>query len=261
MHRRMRHALSMKIEPEILFTDASFLILEKPAGLPSISASPDDTESLASWILTHFPDQAMIGPPGEAGLVHRLDNDTSGLIVCCRTQTAYDDLRVQFENGAIKKSYLALVVGATEEGGEIDLPIAHHPRKKDRMVVCESPARTKEWKGREAHTRFTLLDRFLLEPDDQSRERIFYSLLEVAITTGVRHQIRVHLAHAGYPLAGDRLYQNTRIRTRDRLPLSRHFLHASRLVLIHPLERKPVAFESALPDDLSGVLETMERRS
>jgi len=276
----------MIFEPHIVYQDKEILVLDKPAGMPAVSLKKGKQKTLAAWILKKFPKQAEIGSNGplEAGLVHRLDNDTSGLVVAARTKEAYEKLREDFSknpsspllqrgvrgdlkvcktgNFGILKAYTALVLGNPPDKGTITTPIAHHPRKKKKMVVCESAVQAQALKARPAVTSFELLKRYKV-PDDRRRvsgnqrptSPSAYTLLRVTITTGVRHQIRAHLASIGFPIAGDRLYQNPKKHAEDTLPLKRHFLHASRLGFSHPKTGKWIEMRSDLPRDIACVLE------
>lgn len=241
----------------IVFEDAHLIALDKPAGMPSASLAEGEQGTAASWLLGHYRELATLpNGPLEAGLVHRLDNDTSGILLAAKTGAAYDALRKQFVDGTATKEYLALVVGAPPASGMADAPIAHHPRKKNRMVVCESPERSAEWKGRPASTAFCVLERFVLMREGVPHP---YALLRVNISTGVRHQIRVHLAHLGFPVAGDALYRNTRRRAADALEPTRQCLHALRLSIIHPAFHERQSFEAALPGDMSDLLKRLRR--
>lgn len=232
--------------PVIIYEDRCVIVIDKPAGMPSLDGGEEKT--LASWISKKFPDCANLGEDGEAGLVHRLDNDTSGVIVAARTEEAYENLRVQFEDGTLKKEYIALVIGTLPSHGSINFPIAHHPRKKKKMMVCVSDAEAKKFKARAAETKFRVIRKY-------NFEGARYSLLSVEINTGVRHQIRAHLASIGHPIAGDKLYRNSKLKEMDVLGLGRHFLHASKIEFAHPESGKRVKFVSKLPDDLT-VIET-----
>ncbi len=240
--------------PRLLYEDKELLVIDKPAGMPSASLKVGETGTVASWLIEQYPKQAKL-PKGsvEAGLINRLDNDTSGVLIAAKTYDAYHDLRRQFMEGSAHKEYLALVIGYPPEHGAIDAPIAHHPKKKSKMVVCDSQERTKEWKGRPASTSFLIQKRYLFETHP-------YALLSVTIGAGVRHQIRVHLAHIGHPIAGDKLYKNPKKRAADPLKLKRHFLHSAKLIISHPTTGIEMAFESPMPADLAEVLAKLKGR-
>jgi len=250
----------MSIEPRIIHEDTVLIALDKPGGMPSASLKSGESGTLASWLLEKHPELKGL-PKGEieAGLVNRLDNDTSGIVVTAKTAEAYEDLRRQFSEGSAEKEYLALVIGSPPEDGSIDVPIAHHPKKKKRMVACESDERAHEWRGRPASTKFRVTGRFEFTDDEGTSSD--YALLQVSISTGVRHQIRVHLAYIGCPVAGDVLYRNPKKRASDRLGLERHFLHASKLAILHPETGERTAFESPLPPDLENALKKLHEAS
>ena len=169
--------------------------------------------------------------------MHRLDTDTSGLLLAARTDAAHAMLRAQFSARTVEKGYLALVAGEIHAGGEIALPLLHDPRDSRRMQAASDPAYAEEHGARPAVTRFEPVER-----------RGGFTLLEVEIPTGVMHQIRAHLAFIGHPLAGDALYGGP-----DLPGLSRHFLHASRLAFAHP-DGSRVRYESPLPAELEAAL-------
>jgi 23S rRNA pseudouridine1911/1915/1917 synthase len=182
-----------------------------------------------------FPELAAVGPqPREGGLVHRLDTDTSGLLLAARTDAAHAMLRAQFSARTVDKGYLALAAGELHAGGEIALPLAHDPRDPSRMMAISDPDYAEAHAARPAVTRFMPIER-----------RAGLTLLEVEIPTGVMHQIRAHLAFIGHPLAGDALYGGPLVPGLDR-----HFLHAARLAFAHP-DGSRVRYESPLPADLA----------
>lgn len=220
----------------IQYEDDNIMVVEKEAGIPCTSIKKSKRSSLADVLIKIRPTLKATGKCGEAGLVHRLDNDTSGLVLVAKTNDAYEKLRGQFDEGKVVKEYLALVIGNPPAKGTINTPIAHHPRKKKKMVV--NP------KGRPAETTFKIVKRFGKR----------YTLLNIQIKTGVRHQIRAHLASIGFPIAGDRLYQNPKKRSEDTLPLKRHFLHAIKLGFTHPGTGKRIEISSDLPKDLEEIL-------
>jgi len=222
----------------IVHADAHVVVADKPAGMPSHPLKPGEQGTAANALVGRFPELARVGPsPREGGLVHRLDTDTSGLLLAARTDAAHAMLRAQFAARTVDKGYLALVAGEIHAGGEIALPLAHDPRDARRMMAISDPAYAEEHSARNAVTRFDPVER-----------RGGFTLLAVEIPTGVMHQIRAHLAFIGHPLAGDALYGG------PELPgLSRHFLHASRLAFAHP-DGSRAKFESGLPPELVAVL-------
>lgn len=223
---------------KVIFEDGEIAVIEKPAGIPVYPLKNDEKNTISKWALAKWP---------ESEPVHRLDNDTSGLILIAKNKFAFKKLRGQFENNTIHKEYIALVLGETPAEGVIETPIIHDPRNQKKMRICQS----KEFQGsnvskfQKAHTEYKLIKRY-------SGGR--YSLLQVKITTGVRHQIRLHLASVGYPIAGDKLYQTTRQAKRDGTNLERQFLHASMLSFIHPTSGKNLTFRSELTQELQNVL-------
>lgn len=204
---------------KILYQDESLILLEKPCGLPSLPAKPGavDPDTVQGRLQAKFP---------KAKLVHRLDNDTSGLMVAAANETIYKSLRALWNTDKVAKKYSAVVFGKPPLEGEINTPIAHHPRKNQKMVVDGEKARA-------AHTKFKTIRYFKS-----------HSLIEVEITTGVRHQIRVHLASIGHPIIGDTLYQKEKSLGR------RLFLHLSFLQFPHPITQKIVVWYSELPRQL-----------
>jgi 23S rRNA pseudouridine1911/1915/1917 synthase len=249
------------ISIKVIFEDDDILVIDKPAGIPCLPVKEGETGTAANGIAAHIwnnrPRPAINSDKfevlcsqfiNEAGILHRLDNDTSGCLLVAKNAEAYDDLRAQFDEEKILKKYTALVLGEMPQEGVIDTPVIHDPKDKKRMKVVPLTL-TLSLKGRgklqPASTSYKLVKKFI-----GGR----YSLLEVTITTGVRHQIRVHMASIGHPLAGDRLYQNARQRELDRTGLTHQFLHASRLGLFHPGGGKWVEFTCDLPGELRNVL-------
>lgn len=197
----------------VLASTEDLLVLEKPAGLPSIALPGREGPSLAAWLAAKHPECAPLGSPGESGLVHRLDTDTSGLLLAARTPSAYLALREQFRLHRVEKRYLALVSGALSRAMTCDQPIGQHPKSRRRMRLVTAPSTRARYAAQEAHS--------LVEP---IRSVGPDTLVRVTTRTGVRHQIRVHLAGAGYPLVGDELYGGA-----SRPGLRGHLLHAAEL--------------------------------
>jgi len=171
----------------VLFEDREVVVVEKEAGLPSLPKDEDDTHALACRLVARYPALRFPGPPLEAGLLHRLDTATSGILVAAKTPAAHGRLREAWRRRRVEKEYIALVHGEVLRSFTMLLPIDHHPRSARRMIACAG--------GRSAETRF----RPLLRGTSSS-------LLLAGLREGRRHQIRVHLAEAGHPVAGDRLY-------------------------------------------------------
>ena len=221
----------------IVHADAHLIVADKPASMPSHPLKPGEKGTAANALVGRFPELVRIGPAArEGGLVHRLDTDTSGLLLAARTEAAHAMLRAQFSARKVEKDYLALAAGEIHAGGEIALPLLHDPRDPRRMQAASDPDYAAEHGARPAVTRFIPVER-----------KAGFTLLDVEIPTGVMHQIRAHLAFIGHPLAGDPLYGG------PALPgLDRHFLHAARLAFTHP-DGSRVRYESPLPADLMTV--------
>jgi len=224
----------------IVHEDLHLVALNKPAGMNCHSFSGRDVDSLANFLLARWPELSGIGKSRwEPGLVHRLDYETSGLILVAKTQSAFDDLCRQFRRRAVKKKYLALVWGSTARRGEIDFALAHDFKDERRMrvVVASDHRARKVWP---ALTRFRKVC-----------EQRGLSFLELEMQTGVTHQLRVHLAAIDCPIVGDRLYGADRLET---FGLRWHFLHAAELQFTHPGAKSPLTLKAPLPEELSAVL-------
>ncbi|MFC2065974.1 RluA family pseudouridine synthase [Chloroflexota bacterium] len=214
----------------IVYEDADLLVVDKPAGLTVHPAPGHPGHTLVNAVLSHFPHLADISDSMRPGIVHRLDKDTSGLMLVAKSRVAQLNLANQFKNRSITKAYLVLVRGRlTPERGIIEAEIGRDPRNRKRMAVVE--------RGREAVTEY----RVIKYAGD-------CTLLEVITKTGRTHQIRVHLAAIGYPVVGDLTYG-------VKSPyLTRQFLHARRLGFNLPATDEYVEFESELPPDLERAL-------
>jgi 23S rRNA pseudouridine1911/1915/1917 synthase len=238
----------------VLYHDAQILIADKPGLQPCHPLSAEEGETLMNAVAAHFPQAAEAGPkPLEGGLVHRLDNGTSGAVMVALTRAAFAFLCAALRNQQIVRSYLALAQGEVKHPLELTAPIAHHPRNQRKMTVLHDPGMAAKLKARPAIT--------ALKPILKAGR---FTLLEVRPRTGNRHQIRVHLADAGFPLAGDELYDGTKLAS---LPPGRFFLHLAELRIPQadglgssPDGEQPVlVVTSPLPDDLRGCLAQQEK--
>lgn len=227
------------LEIPVLYEDDSLLVLDKPAGLATHGSSGRETGTVANFIAAFRPSCLSVGKSRwEPGLVHRLDEDTSGVLLVAKDQTAFENLRRQFRQRTVEKKYLALVRGRTKWEGVIDYSLARDPKDRRKMrAIVRGKDGARKWM---ALTRYRLLD-----------EAAGFSFLEIEIRTGVSHQIRVHLAAIGHPLVGDELYGEPLNNTFE---LRRHFLHAWRLSFRHPRSGRRLVVESPLPEELGRVL-------
>ncbi|MGB8646718.1 MAG: RluA family pseudouridine synthase [Anaerolineae bacterium] len=219
----------------IVYEDDALLVVNKPAGMVVHPAAGHASGTLVNAVLWHAPEM-VVGNAERPGIVHRLDRDTSGLLVIARQDEALHKLQAQFASREVHKTYLALVQGRVAVAqGRIDAPLGRDPHDRKKIaVVTRTPARS-------AVTLFHVTERL----ED-------YTLLRVEPQTGRTHQIRVHLAFIHHPIAGDAVYGGAR---KNKLGLERQFLHAWRLAFIHPMTGQPVEFSAALPPDLREALE------
>jgi len=224
---------------DVVFENADLMVINKPAGMVVHPSAGHFSGTLVHAALAHAPDLEGVGGEQRPGIVHRLDKDTSGLILIAKNDQAHRWLQDQFRLRHVKKVYLALVDGAppTPEG-RIEAAIARDPSHRKRMAVV-SPGR-----GRESVTEYQVLESF---PS--------HSLIEAHPLTGRTHQIRLHLAFLGTPIVGDAVYGHRN----PTIPIERHFLHAARLSIQLPGETVPRTFEAPLPQELSKILEDLHR--
>jgi 23S rRNA pseudouridine1911/1915/1917 synthase len=222
------------ISVEILHTDDDIIVVNKPSGIIVHRAPGYPDGTLCDILLKDFPDMAGVGSDERPGVVHRLDRDTSGVMVFARTQRAYLALRREFENhGRVKKTYLAVLHGTPKpQTGTLNTMIGRKPFDAKRMAVVDH-------NGKTAITHWTVLSK-----------HGGLSLVEFIIETGRMHQIRVHAAHLGHPIAGDSLYGDQVRDRRMARPPSRPLLHAVELSFPHPASRRMVTFAAEPPADI-----------
>ena len=236
---------------EIVFEDASVIVVNKAAGLVVHPGAGNPDGTLLNGLLYHCEQLATVP---RAGIVHRLDKDTTGLMVVAKTLEAHHSLTTQLKDRSVKRHYHAIVQGVMTGGGSINVPIGRHPTSRTRMAVLR-PGRESGSRYREAISHYHLVERF-----------VGHSHVEVALETGRTHQIRVHMAHLGYPLVGDMVYGGRlRLSAGGSKELStalrefpRQALHALRLSFIHPTSGETVEWETSLPEDMQQLLRVLQ---
>jgi 23S rRNA pseudouridine1911/1915/1917 synthase len=240
-----------EVKPEpiplyVIYEDPHIIVLNKPPGLVVHPAPGNYTGTLVNALLYHYGSLPSLGVGKQvnererAGIVHRLDKDTSGVMVVARTQEALRSLSAQFKNRTIKKRYVALVSGVIKKGsGTIEAGLGRHVKERKKISVHTH-------KAREAITIFKVKERYNNA-----------TLVEVEIKTGRTHQIRVHMAHIGHPVLGDRVYGGPKAAKLGDSVISRQMLHAETLALLHPDTGNPLSFTAPPPADMAEVIEKL----
>jgi len=243
------------VGPRIIFEDQDVCVIDKPAGMVVNRSQTSTSDTVQQW---HW---ARLGEPAgqgefydKQGVVHRLDKDTSGVMVLAKTPGAYEGLKQQFLERKTKKTYLALVHGEMgEEQGIISAPIDRHPKDRMKFTVGGNKAAITEWRvvRRYLHPRGV--------PQAQHHPGGGLTLLSVEPHTGRTHQIRVHMKHLGHPIVSDPIYGGRKIHREDIKWCRRLFLHAKSLEFVHPGTGEKRLFESELPDELVRVVKKLGR--
>ena len=243
-HPAAATATSQDIPLEVLFEDSDLVVVDKPAGLVVHPAAGHSDGTLVNALLFHVRDLSGVGGELRPGIVHRLDKDTSGVMVIAKNDEAHRALAAAWNTDAVRKEYLAIVYGTPVPArGTIDAPIGRDPRERKRMSVVAG--------GRAAVTEYEVV-----EP------RRYVALVRCRLRTGRTHQIRVHMKHIGHPIVGDPLYSGPQWRgipdkrvQKAIASLQRQALHATRLTIPHPRSGAAMTFESGLPEELRALLE------
>ena len=231
---RAESATPENIPLHIVHEDETLIILDKPAGLVVHPGSGNWRGTLLNALLFHAPELCKVP---RAGIVHRLDKDTTGLMVVAKTLEAQTDLVRQLQARTVKRYYQALVRGCVERGGTVDAPIGRHPTQRTKMAVVKD--------GKPARTHYRIVERFL-----------DCTLVECALETGRTHQIRVHMTSIGHPLVGDPVYGGGASRIPAGPEFHRQALHARRLGLVHPGSGKAMLWKSEKPEDMAEIIDT-----
>jgi 23S rRNA pseudouridine1911/1915/1917 synthase len=250
--RRVREVLPEDIPLYVIYEDDHMVVLNKPPGLVVHPAPGNYTGTLVNALLYHYGSLPSPGRGREdkegserdrAGIVHRLDKDTSGVMVVARTQEALKALSAQFKNRVVQKRYVALVLGVIKKGsGTIEAGLGRHVKERKKISVHTH-------KAREAVTLFKVKERFKNA-----------TLVEVEIKTGRTHQIRVHMAHIGYPVLGDRVYGGAKAAKLGDIVIPRQMLHAETLSLLHPDTGHPMTFSAPPPHDMQETIERLHQK-
>lgn len=249
--------MSTQTNFRVIYQDDQLLVIDKDPGLVVDPSNTQQTGTLAQSLAEQFNIALERG-----GIVHRLDKDTSGLLLVAKTQPALDNLQHQFLTRTVKKMYIALVHGFTDSKGEIEEGIIRNPKNRQKFITSSD--------GKDAKTSYTQTKKFILSPDqiadlfsDYSKIQLKklhnqsyqnYSLLECFPKSGRTHQIRVHLKHINHPIVGDDKYAGRKIARLDSRWCPRQFLHAAQIQFAHPLSGQSLTFECPLPPDLQSAL-------
>lgn len=241
--QRTYNVMPEPIPLNIVYEDSHIVAVNKPAGLVVHPAPGNYTGTLVNALLYHYPGLPSAAGSERAGLVHRLDKDTSGIMVIAKTPRALRILSEQFRQRMVQKRYLALVTGLIKKGsGVIEAAIGRHAKERKKISVYTR-------KPREAVTNYRVKERFGKA-----------TLLEVEIKTGRTHQIRVHLAHIGHPVLGDRVYGGVNAAKIGNLPILRQMLHAESLSIYHPETGHPITFIAPLPQDMAEIIGYLRKK-
>ena len=226
---------------DIIYEDNDILVVNKQKGLVVHPANGNPDGTLVNAIMAHCKDSLSgIGGELRPGIVHRLDKDTSGLLIIAKNDKAHIQVSEQIKNREVKKTYIALVRGTiAEDEATINMPIGRSMKDRKKMAVTKN--------GKEAVTHFKVLNRYTTNKGS-------YTLLEIKIDTGRTHQIRVHMAEIGHPVIGDRVYSNGK----NEFGVEGQCLHAKRLEFIHPITRKEMKLEAPLPKYFQNIIAQLE---
>ena len=247
-------AVAEDIPLDIVYEDEDIIVINKPSGMIVHPATGIYTGTLVNALMYHCKDSLSgIGGVIRPGIVHRIDKDTSGLLVVAKNDEAHVSLSEQLKTHEVSRIYHAIAVGnIKDDAGTIDRPIGRHPTDRKKMAVITDPDR----RQRDAVTHFEVMERFALSAGR-------FSYVKCRLETGRTHQIRVHMSSIGHPLAGDSVYGggNTKFELESKKFISGQCLHAKCLELTHPKSGKKMFFECELPEDMKALLEKLQKQS
>ncbi len=234
--------------PKILFEDDVLIVVDKPSGwITNDSQTVKNNFVLQKWLSEKFNYLLAKSVKMRSGIVHRLDKETSGVIIIAKNENAFFNLQNQFKKRLIEKNYLALVHGKVQPStGRVDVPVGRLPWSREKFGVLPG--------GRQAETFYRVISHYKKGND-------IFSFLDIKPKTGRTHQIRIHLRYLGYPVVSDQLYAGRKTSKKDRLWCKRLFLHANSVSFIHPSLNELIKIESKLPEELKKVLVSLEKIS
>jgi 23S rRNA pseudouridine1911/1915/1917 synthase len=234
------------MQPEIIYEDSDLLVVNKPSGwIVNDANTVKDVPVLQSW-LNQFNYPIANNKEYRSGIVHRLDKETSGIILVAKTIIAFTGLQEEFKERTVKKYYLALVHGElVNKEGTIEVPVGRLPWNRERFGILPG--------GRDSKTDYFVLNNYMLD-------KMKYSLVRFEPKTGRTHQIRIHAKYLGHPLVGDNFYAGRKTSRNDRKWCPRLFLHAAGIKFIHPNTKKFMEFSLELPEDLKNIINYLEKQ-
>lgn len=234
------------LTPKIIYEDESLFVVEKPSGWITNEAGTTTTQPvLQTWIKENFEYDLKNNRECRDGIVHRLDKETSGILLIAKNELVFNELQRQFKERLVHKKYTALVHGnVASNEGIINETVGRLPWRRDRFGVLPE--------GRDAVTSYIVIERCQSKSNNEQ-----FTLLELKPETGRTHQIRIHLKHIGHPIVGDEFYAGRKTARKDRRWCPRLFLHSGEIEFIHPVSKEKVKFSSPLPEDLTAILNSI----
>ena len=239
------------MQPEIIFEDDHLFVLNKPSGWITNEADTTTTQPVVqTWLKENLKYPISNDETLRSGVIHRLDKETSGLLLVAKTAEAFTDLQSQFKERKVKKTYTALVHGNVKPSeGEIKATVGRLPWRRDRFGIIPG--------GRESLTKYKVIGNYVLPKTNKPHLKT-YSLVEFYPETGRTHQIRIHTKFIGYPIVGDEFYAGRKTARDDRRWCPRLFLHAGIIAFLHPANKEKLKYTSSIPNDLQTALNSLE---